>query len=62
MKTGDDVEVLYDPEGPYNNELPINSFERWFYPVAYGSLAVVGAAFALGAVVVATVMIVDVIR
>lgn len=62
METGDDVEVMYDPKGPYNNELPLNSFERWFYPVAYGSLTVVGAAFALGALVVAAVMIVDMIR
>lgn len=61
-KTGDDVEVMYDPKGPYNNELPLNSFERWFYPIAYGSLTLVGAALALMAVVVAAVMIVDLVR
>lgn len=62
MKTGDDVEVMYDPKGPYNNELPLNSFERSFYPIAYGSLTLAGAVFALGALVVAAVMIVDMIR
>ncbi|MBC7278229.1 hypothetical protein [Nocardioides sp.] len=62
MKTGDAVEVLYDPKGPYNNELPLNRFERWFYPIAYGSLTLVGAVFAVGVLVVAVVMTVDSVR
>lgn len=59
MKTGDDIEVMYDPKGPFNNELPLNSFERWFYPIAYGSLTVVGAVFAIGSLAVAAVMVAD---
>lgn len=59
MKTGDDVEVMYDPKGPFNNELPLNSFERWFYPIAFGSLTVVGTVFVIGSLAVAGVMVTD---
>lgn len=62
MKTGDDVEVMYDPKGPYDNELPLNRFERWFYPVAFGTLIVAGAVLAGGALIAAAVMIVDLTR
>lgn len=62
VETGDDIEVMYDPEAPYNNELPMARVALSFYPIAFGTLTVFGAILALGGLAAAVVIIIDLIR
>lgn len=43
VEIGDDIEVMYDPKGPYDNDLPLAPFDLWFAPITLGILAVFGA-------------------
>ncbi|MEI7056057.1 DUF3592 domain-containing protein [Nocardioides sp. CCNWLW239] len=60
-KAGDDIEVVYDPSGPYNNELPMPRFARSFLPTAFGVLIIVGAALALAGLIGTVVISVELI-
>lgn len=62
VEKGDDIEVMYDPKGPFDNDIPLGRFEAWFGPIAYGLLAVFGAGLAVGCLIVAALMIADQIR
>lgn len=57
LETGDDIEVMYDPRAPYNNDLPVARFALSFFPIAYGTLTVVGAALTLGGMVGAAMLV-----
>lgn len=57
VKTGEDIEVMYDPKAPYNNDLPAARFALSFYPIADGALIVVGAVLTVGGLVGVAVMI-----
>lgn len=57
VEAGGDIEVMYDPKGPYNNELPLHRFEMWFYPIFFGSRAASGAALSLFGLIAASVLI-----
>ncbi|MDR7313312.1 hypothetical protein J2S40_004370 [Nocardioides luteus] len=57
MKTGDEIGVMYDPAGPHDNELPLNRFERCFYPFVFSFLALFGVALSLCGLIAAIVMI-----
>lgn len=62
VETGDTVEVMYDPKAPHNNELPVARFALSFFPIAYGSLTVFGAALTLGGLIGAAVISAALIR
>lgn len=62
VETGDDIEVMYDPKSPYNNELPMARVALSFFPIAFGTLTVVGATLALGGLIGAAVAVIDLIR
>lgn len=62
IETGDDIEVMYDPKAPHNNELPIPRYALSFFTVFYGVLTVFGAILSMGGLVGAAVMIVDLAR
>lgn len=62
VETADTVEVMYDPKAPHNNELPVARFALSFFPVAYGSLTVFGAALTLGGLIGAAVISAALIR
>lgn len=51
VKTGDEIEVMYDPRAPYNNDLPTARANRVFFLIAYGILAVFGAIMVIGGLV-----------
>lgn len=57
VETGDDIEVMYDPKAPYNNELPMARFAQSFFTLTFGFLAVCGAALSIGSLAAAVVMI-----
>ncbi|GGU23029.1 DUF3592 domain-containing protein [Nocardioides albus] len=59
VETGDDIEVMYDPKAPYNNELPMARVALSFLPIAFGGLTIFGAILALGSLAAAVVIIVD---
>ncbi|MER6974240.1 DUF3592 domain-containing protein [Nocardioides sp. NPDC000445] len=61
VETGDDIEVMYDPKAPYNNELPMARFALSFFPLAFGFLAVFGAVLSISCLAAATVIIADLI-
>ncbi|MFD4325815.1 DUF3592 domain-containing protein [Nocardioides sp. NPDC058538] len=61
VETGDDIEVMYDPEAPYNNELPMGRFAPSFFPLAFGFLAVFGAVLSISCLAAAIVIIADLI-
>ncbi|MFE6645511.1 DUF3592 domain-containing protein [Nocardioides sp. NPDC057772] len=62
VATGDDIEVMYDPKAPYNNELPAARSAMWFFPIAFGVLTIVGVLMTLAGLVGAVVILVDLIR
>lgn len=62
VETGDDIEVMYDPKAPYNNELSMARFALSFFPIAYGTLTVFGAAMTLAALVSAAMISAALIR
>lgn len=57
VETGGNIEVMYDPKAPHNNELPLRRFEMWFYPIFFGILAAFGAALSLFGLVGTAVLI-----
>lgn len=57
VETGDDIEVMYDPKAPYNNELPMARFAQSFFTLAFGFLAFFGAALSIGSLAAAIVII-----
>ena len=57
VETGDDIEVMYDPKAPYNNELPMARFAQSFFTLAFGFLAFFGAALWIGSLAAAIVII-----
>lgn len=61
VETGDDIEVMYDPKAPYNNELPMARFAQSFFTLTFGFLAVFGAVLSISCLAAATVIIADLI-
>lgn len=59
MEAGDTIQVMYDPKAPYNNELPLNRFEIWFYPIFFGTLTAFAAVVSVVGLVAAIVMTLD---